>query len=160
MDQRLLMKDITAKAFLDRARHYCALSEQCEAGVRQKLISWGAASDAVELIVARLRADDYLNDERYARAYVESKVLHQHWGRQKVLYQLRLKHLSKEAIDASLASIDEKAYSDMLADEAAKKMRTLGEPSPDNQRRLLAFLASRGFTTDEVNRVLAENNFF
>ena len=61
----------SARALLDRARRYCALSEQCESGVRQKLISWGAASDVVPVIVDRLRSEDYLNDVRYARAFCE-----------------------------------------------------------------------------------------
>lgn len=155
MDQRQLLKNLTTRALLDKARHYCALSEQCEAGVRQKLIAWGATSDEVEPIIAKLRNDDYLNDFRYARAYVESKVLHQHWGRQKVLYQLRLKHLSKEAIAEGLSVVDDEVYLSLLAEEVEKKLKSLGgEPSPDNRRRLFSYLASRGFSSDEINHVI------
>lgn len=150
-----LLKTVTTRALLDRARHYCALSEQCETAVRQKLINWGATAEDIETVVASLRNDDYLNDMRYARAYAESKILQQHWGRQKVLYQLRLKHLPKEAIAESMKQVNEETYLAILSDEAEKKMRALGgEPTPDNRRRLLAFLASRGFTADEINRVI------
>ncbi len=83
------------KALLDRARRYCALAEQCESGVRQKLISWGAGFDDVDVIIGRLRSDDYLNDQRYACAYCHGKLIGQRWGRQKVLYQRRPKHISK-----------------------------------------------------------------
>ncbi len=143
-------------AMLDRARRYCALSEQCESGVRQKLIAWGAAPAEIEQIITRLRAEDYLNDKRYARAYVESKILQQHWGRQKVLYQLRLKHLSKESVAESMGLVDDETYFGILRDEAAKKLHTLGGGfTPDNQRRLTAFLVSRGFTLPEINRVIS-----
>ncbi len=149
------LKSVTTRALLDRARHYCALSEQCETSVRQKLINWGATPADIETIVASLRADDYLNDMRFARSYAESKILQQHWGRQKVLYQLRMKHLSKEAIAESMKLVSEETYYDILVTEAEKKLRSLGgEPTPDNQRRLMAFLASRGFTADEINRVI------
>ena len=152
-------KTMTLHALLDRARHYCALSEQCETSVRQKLIGWGAVSSEVEEVIASLRADDYLNDKRFACSYAESKIKQQHWGRQKVLYQLRLKRLSKEAVAAGMAVVDDDIYYDILAAEASKKLRLLGgEMTPDNQRRLLSFLASRGFTMEEINHVIKNNS--
>lgn len=146
------------QAMLDRARRYCAMSEQCESGVRQKLISWGAAAADVDPIVDALRAENYLDDHRYARAYCESKLLHQHWGRQKVLYQLRTKHLPKEAIDSGMAAVTDEAYMAMLAETAEHKLAELGSAAPDVQRRLTAFLASRGFTFDEIKKVLQNIN--
>lgn len=143
------------RALLDRARRFCALSEQCETSVRQKLIAWGAAVAEVEPIINSLRADDYLNDSRYACAYAESKILQQHWGRQKVLYQLRLKHLSKEAIAASMKMVDDDTYYGILREEADKKLRTLGdEQGADYYRRLYSFLTSRGYTMSEINHVI------
>jgi len=145
------------QALLDRARRYCALSEQCESGVRQKLIAWGAATTDIDPIVRQLRSDSYLDDERYARAYCESKLLHQSWSRQKVLYQLRLKRLPKEAIDNGMAAVDEEAYLDQLRATAAHKLQELGGPDdPDADRRLTTFLLGRGFTMDEINQ--ATNN--
>ena len=144
-----------ARALLDRARRYCALSEQCESGVRQKLISWGATSDEVPLIVDRLRNEDYLNDVRYARAYCEGKLLHQYWGRQKVLYHLRTKHLPKEAIEEGMAVVDDETYYSILNDETDKKLRLLGgEMTPEVRRKMVSFLASRGYSTSDINRVL------
>lgn len=148
----------TARALLDRARHYCALSEQCESGVRQKLISWGAASDEVEAIVARLRDDDYLNDVRYARVFGEGKLIGQRWGRQKVLYHMRTKHLSQEAIEAGMSVIDDETYFSILEEECAKKLHTLGdELTVDVRRRMYSFLSSRGYTVAEIARVIDMN---
>ena len=148
-----------AKALLDRARRYCALSEQCESGVRQKLITWGAVSSEVDAIVASLRADSYLDDFRYARSYCESKMLGQQWGRQKVVYQLRMKHLHKDAIDAALAAVDEGCYLDALRSAADTKLREMGlGPDPqlsfDEHRRPFSFLLSRGYTSTEINQVI------
>lgn len=144
-----------AHAMLDRARRYCALAEQCESGVRQKLIAWGADVADVDAIVQRLRADDYLNDVRYARAYCESKIVGQHWGRQKVVYQLRAKRLPKEAIEAGMQAVDDEVYRNVLAEEADKKLRQLGgEATPEVNRKLAAFLVSRGFTSSEVGAVV------
>ncbi len=139
------------KALLDRARRYCALAEQCESGVRQKLISWGAGFDDVDVIIGRLRSDDYLNDQRYACAYCHGKLIGQRWGRQKVLYQLRSKHISKEAIEEGMAQVDDDTYYGILNDEAAKKFRQLGgEMTLEVRRKMLSFLSSRGYSSSEI----------
>ena len=144
-----------ARALLDRARRYCALGEQCESGVRQKLISWGAASDEVTPIVERLRSEDYLNDHRYVRAFCESKLVQQRWGRQKVLYHLRAKHLPKEAIEEGMSVVDDETYFRIMADEMEKKLRTLGgELTPEVRRKMLSFLISRGYSASDISRML------
>lgn len=152
MNDRKKTTDPT-QAMLDRARRYCAMAEQCESNVRQKLIGWGASTADIDSIIDRLRDENYLDDERYARAYCESKMLHQHWGRQKVLYQLRLKHLPKDAIDSGMVAVADEAYMAMLAETAGRKLADLGgADAPDAVRRLTAFLASRGFSFEDINK--------
>ena len=149
-----MLKSETTRALLDRARRYCALSEQCESGVRQKLISWGAASGEVDAIIQSLRSDDYLNDLRFACAYCRGKLVGQRWGRQKVLYQLRAKHLAKDVIEEGMAQVDDETYYGIMRDEAAKKLRLLGgELTPDVRRRMLSFLASRGYSAAEIAHI-------
>lgn len=166
------MKLTKTTPLLDRARNFCALSEQCEDAVRQKLVTWGASPAESDDVVARLYDEHYLDDERYARAYCESKILHQHWGRQKVLYQLRLKHLPRAAVDSGMAAVSDEAYFAVLTDVAEKKLRELTSNSPlDNpsgesqgaashhlRQKLTAFLVTRGFLIGEINQVLT--NFF
>ena len=148
-------KHLTESALLDKARRYCAMAEQCESGVRQKLVTWGAGADEADAIVNRLRSEDYIDDARYARMYCESKMLQQGWGRQKVLYQLRLKHLPKEAIDSGMAVVDNERYMEMLAEVASKKLRDVGgDVTMEHQRKLMSFLGSRGFTIGEINQVI------
>ena len=141
----------TDKAFLEKARRYCAIAEQCESGVRQKLIGWGASPDTLAPIIEQLRAEGYLDDMRYARAYCESKVLRQHWGRMKVVYQLRAKHFSRETIDRAMEAIGDEEYRRMLHETALRKRVELGS-RPDAERRVAAFLASRGFSASEISQ--------
>ena len=146
------------KAQLERARCWCAAEERCESGVREKLVAWGASAADADDIVAALRKENYLDDARYARAYCESKMLRQHWGRQKVLYQLRLKRLPREAIGEGMAAVDEEQYMEMLRETAEKKILAVSGQqlavSGDVRRKVMAFLASRGFTMSEINEVL------
>ena len=157
------------KAQLERARRWCAAEERCESGVREKLAAWGTGRADADDIIASLVEEGYLDDVRYARDYCESKVLHQHWGRQKVCYQLRLKRLSREAIEEGMAAVDEERYMEMLREVAEKKWeaesgkRSVGsgesgvesrEWVTDVKRKVMAFLASRGFTMSEINETI------
>ena len=152
---------------LDRARRYCSLSEQCEDAVRQKLVTWGATPAESDQVTSILYKEGYIDDVRYARAYCESKILHQHWGRQKVLYQLRLKHLPRQAVDAGMAAVSDDDYRAALTTVAKKKYLELTQSSglaapqePDHVtiQKLMAFLASRGFTSDEIRQVTSNIN--
>jgi regulatory protein len=145
-------------ALLDRARRWCAMAEQCESGVRQKLVAWGADSVVADAVVGRLRDEGYIDDGRYARAYCESKMLGQGWGRQKVLYQLRLKRLPKEAIDSGLAAVNSERYDEMLHEVADRKRQELDcADDGERDRKLAAFLQSRGFTFSEINKIITNN---
>lgn len=144
-------------ALLGRARAYCAAAEQCVSAVEQKLRSWGADEASTEAVAARLVEEGYLDDRRYARAYCESKMLRSGWGRMKVLYQLRLKRLPREAVEAGMAAVDDEAYFAVLEETALKKRATLRDSDPAVRRRkLAAFLAQRGYSMDEINQILTK----
>ena len=101
--------------------------------------------------------EGYIDDERYARAYCESKIKNHQWGRQKVLYHLRLKHLSRTAVDSGMASVSEDDYREALHTAAEKKldeMRVESADDPEVRQKLTAFLISRGFTISEINQTL------
>ena len=150
--------DDATRAFLDRARRYCALAEQCEDAVRQKLVTWGATPTQSDEVVKKLYDEDYLDDFRYARAYCESKIRQQQWGRQKVLYQLRLKHLPRAAVDAGMAAVSDEEYLSILSQAGEKKLRELSTLSDDPfllRQKLTAFLVSRGFSLSEINQVIS-----
>ncbi|MBR1784672.1 MAG: RecX family transcriptional regulator [Bacteroidales bacterium] len=143
---------------LDRARRYCAAQEQCEHAVRQKLAAWGAEPGEAGLVVESLREEGYLDDVRYARAFCESKMLRGGWGRRRVEAALRAKRLSAEAIAEGLSAVDDDRYFETLTAEAAKKLRLLGGGSDAATRqRLSAFLASRGYTMEEIHQVITNN---
>lgn len=111
-------------------------------------------------VIAALYRENYIDDERYARAYCQSKVLHQHWGRQKVLYHLRLKHLPRKAVDAGMAAVSDDDYLAALTSVAEKKSLELRSHTEDPyllRQKLMAFLTSRGFTIDEIKQVFTNN---
>lgn len=147
--------DDNALALLGRARAYCAPAEQCTPEVRRKLRDWGADADTADMVVDRLCEEGYVDDVRFARAYCESKMLRSGWGRLKVMHQLALKGLPREAVNAGMEAVDDEAYMSTLEEAARKKAATIRESDPMVRRRkLTAFLAQRGYTMEEVDVTL------
>ncbi len=114
--------------------------------LRRKLHDWGASPGDADAIIARLKRERYLDNERYARAYCRDKLRFNGWGRIKIAFMLRGKGVEQEYIDAALAEIDEEQYVAILDDALAAKAKTLsGKPDEQLRASLLRFASSRGF---------------
>ena len=121
-----------------KAEAYCAAAERCEYDVRLKLKQWNSDAKTADEIVDFLYDHDFLNVERYCNAFVHDKLLFQGWGRIKIEYMLRAKHLPAAAIQSAMKTIDETDYSRVLARLA--------------QTKSFNTLLQRGFTADEIRQ--------
>ena len=92
---------------LERMSSRCAKSEQCEADVRRKLAEWEQDDAAADRIVERLRAEGFVDDERFCRAFVEDKWRFNRWGRTKIRMALRMKGMDGAPADEALAAVDD-----------------------------------------------------
>ncbi len=146
-------------SLLARAERYCANEEQCRTSVRKKLCDWGATPDSSTKIVNRLIDQGFIDERRYARAYVASKLRNQKWGRLKVIYQLRSKQVPPKFITEALAEIPDEEYRNILLDVARTKWDTYTPTEPIAKRRakLVTFLASRGYESPEIQAMIAAN---
>ena len=139
-------KPITPDNAYLRLTALCARCEQAEGDLRKKLRDWGINSSDSNTMIERLKAERYLDNERYARAYCRDKLRFNGWGRIKIAYMLKGKGIEREFIDAALADIDEEQYLAILNEALAAKAKTLGSKSEEQIRAsLLRFAASRGF---------------
>jgi len=75
------IKKITdEKVALTKAEHYCAYQERSQQEVRNKLYEWGLWTDTVENIISQLITGNFLNEERFAKAYTCGKFNQKAWG--------------------------------------------------------------------------------
>ncbi len=143
--------------FLSKAEQYCAQSEQCRSSVMDKLTRWGASHELSERIINYLVKNDYINERRFCQIYSESKMNLQKWGRIKIAYQLRAKRIDKRLIDEALTDLDPNRYHEVLLQLARQKMSTIKDDNPFARRnKLMAFLASHGFESDEIIKAFDE----
>ncbi|WP_028664487.1 regulatory protein RecX [Runella zeae] len=146
------------KQVLTKAASFCAYQERTLKEVRQRLREWDLPDEEAEPIIQELIAQNYLNEERFARAFAGGKFRVKKWGRLKIRQEMKLKGLANDLIQKSLLEIDGDAYEETLKELLSKKVQSLkGEPSQIKQK-LLRFALSRGFESDIVWEVLKEIN--
>jgi regulatory protein len=157
MDQPKPHKIIDEKEAQSKAEHYCAYQERSQQEVRDKLYEWGQYPSAVENIISRLIEGNFLNEQRFAKAYAIGKFRQKGWGKIKIKQGLKLKKVSEPLIKKALNSIDGDEYWQMLNTIIQKKQPLVKEKDPFKRRyKLYQYAMSRGFESDLIQEALGE----
>jgi recX family len=142
---------------MKRAASFCAESERNVAEVERKLRKWGVDDDDIDSIIDRLKSDDFLNEERYCRAYINDRFRLNHWGKVKIRYELGKRDVDRQYIDAALADIYDDEYIEVLKEVVEAKRRTLKETDTYSaSAKILRYALTRGFESDIVSKILKD----
>jgi len=159
MDSPKKTKITDPKVALTKAEHYCAYQERSQQEVRDKLYEWGLWPDAVESIISELIGGNYLNEERFAKAYTQGKFKQKGWGRIKIKQGLKFKKVPEVLIKKALMTIDGDSYLQMLESILLKKSRTIAEKDPFKRNyKLQQYALSRGYENDIIADVLKSSD--
>lgn len=159
MDAPKKIKITDEKVGLAKAEHYCAYQERSQQEVRDKLYEWGLYTNAVENIITQLIEANFLNEERFAKAYVRGKFNQKNWGRIKIKQGLKIKNVSPVLIKKALLSIDLNDYMTTLTRILEKKANTLVESNAYKRSyKLQQYALSRGFEPELAMEVLKNSD--
>ena len=140
---------------LQKMQRYCAFQERCHSEVRQKLIEISARGDTLEEIIAELIADNYLNEERFARAYARGKFRTKSWGRNRIKQELQMRRVSDYCIRKGLEEIEEEDYLATLEKVIAKKLEELrGEDHFTAQQKTAQYAMRKGYESELIWRTI------
>ncbi len=138
-------KPVDTKVFLERAARYCAGAEHCVADVEQLLARLGANDVQIDEVIGILQKQQYLDEQRYCRAFVHDKVAFQAWGRMKIIMGLRAKHLPEQEIQQALEDMDETVY-------ASNIRKAIQSKRGQDKQKIIRFMLQRGYTFDDLRR--------
>lgn len=134
---------------------FCAYQERTQQQVRDKLFSLGLKPDDVEDIISYLITENYINEERFAKAFAGGRFRIKRWGRNKIKIALKQHGLSGYCIAKGMEEIDDVAYLKALQALAEKKRNLIkGKDNFKKIHRIAAFLIGKGFEADLVWDVL------
>lgn len=133
----------------------CARKEYCRSEMQMKLRQHGATADEAEAAVERLEREGFIDDLRYARAFVSDKFRFEHWGRVKMRYALLRKGVSDCDIDEAFTAIAEADYRQaLLSFVKSRRSTTDAERSFMEQQRVARAAIQRGYEPQLVFEVL------
>ena len=133
----------------------CAQAEHCEQEMRDKMKRWEIDESVQNQVIGRLTKERYIDNERYARAFVKDKIRYNKWGRRKVQQALWLKRIDEEIQQRVLDEIDEKEYLNVLRPLLKQKRKSIKAQSDyELNQKLVRFALGRGFTFDIIRQCL------
>lgn len=148
-------KEVTPEKALIRLEELCVRAERCEAEVRTKLFAWRISQRDADAIVESLISRRFVDDSRYAAAFVRDKYRFSRWGRRRITMALRQKNIDSDTIDEALEQIDEDEYNEILIHLIKAKSRTMEHPlSYEDRNRLYRFGITRGFEPQLVAKAV------
>ncbi len=143
------------EAALIRLEELCVRSEQCTAECRKRLANWKIAPDDAESIINSLRSRRFIDDARYAAAFVRDKYRFARWGRRRIVLELKRKRISDDIIEDALTEIDADEYSEILRRLLATKRAHMERPlSYEDRSALYRYALMRGYESSLIAKVL------
>ncbi|MGN0002169.1 MAG: regulatory protein RecX [Sphingobacterium composti] len=130
---------------------YCAYQERAQQEVRDKLYEWGLHEVDVENIIATLIEDNFLNEERFAKAFARGKFRLKDWGKIKIIQHLKAKRISAPLIKIALQEIDYEEYLTKIDILIAKRgISNSKNLSYEDKGKIVRYLQSKGYESDLI----------
>ena len=150
-----MKKEMTEQEAYLQLATLCAQAEHCEQEMRDKMKRWEIDETVQNRIIDRLVKERYIDNERYARAFVKDKIRYNKWGRRKVQQALWMKRIDNDIQQRVLDEIDDKEYLDMLRPLLKQKRKsTKAANDYELNQKLVRFALGRGFTFDIIRQCL------
>lgn len=151
---------------LERLQMLCCRCEYSTGQVRKKLKLWDARErragrtgflpDEIDEAVGTLVRGRFVDDVRFAAAYVRDKARFAKWGPAKISYNLRMLGVDDAIIKSALGDNDDLYSSNMLEDILRKKWNTFkkDEPVHSKKMKLVRFALGRGFNYEQIMDII------
>ncbi len=137
-----------------------ARAEKSSGDARRLMDRWGIERGAQEQILEQLQRDRFIDDERFAAAYIREKINLSGWGRFKIQRQLQQKGISREIIEEQLSLIDTQKMDERLGEMIQRRARSVKYKDKYQLRdKLIRYGASLGYdfssVSEAVNRAIS-----
>ncbi len=138
---------------LKKMLHYCDYQDRCKKEILTKLNTFELDDSDKDFIVEFLQNEGFINDERYCRSYVKSKLNLKKWGVNKIKLSLITKGIDRDIIDEVLSEIDKDSYKEELIN--LLKNKKINEPDPYKRKaKLIRYAVGKGYSISEVMEVI------
>lgn len=151
-------KTYTLEEAKRRLEAYCAYQDRCHKDVTQKLRDMRMIPQAIDTVIGHLIEHNFLNEERFAKAFARGKFRQKHWGKLRITRELKIRGISSYVLKIALLEIDEEEYMEVFDTLSQKRFNQLSaEKDIYRKRKKLAdYLTYRGWEGELVYEKVKE----
>jgi len=143
--KKLKTQDTKDKLY-DKSLHFLSYRPRSEREIKNYFKKKGADEKTIDKLVRKLKSQDLIDDIAFAKWWVEQRSRFRPKGRRVLCWELMQKGINKEIIESALFSKKE---------ELALAKKAIGKRKIE-RKKLIAFLARRGFDWETIKLALAE----
>jgi len=144
------------KSSLSKTMALCSRREYCPEDIRLKLESWGVSEDDAGRVIMILIKENFLNERRYAEAFVKDKFNYNKWGKVKIAAHLKMKKVPAGIVSSALECIDDELYRRILNELIVSHRRSVKAKNQyDLKGKLLRYGLSKGFESQLLYDIIA-----
>ncbi len=141
----------SADEALSSLMRQCARTEKSSGDAMRLMVRWGVEQQQRGEVLERLIAERFIDDRRFAAAYVREKMNLSGWGARKIAASLKAKGVANAIIEESLAALDSEQLADRLQDKIQRKARTTKyKDQYDLKGKLIRYGLSLGYDYEMV----------
>lgn len=143
------------KEALSWAAAYCSRSEHCRSEVIEHLERYELSAEEQSRLLKRLEEEGYLDELRYARAFVSDQFRFHQWGRLKIRQGLQLRKISDAVIGEAMTVISESDYVETLTRLLQAKMKHISAGNTyEMAAKLMRFAYGKGYEIETVRKCI------
>lgn len=146
----------TSDTIFNRLAWLCSRREYCSSGIMDLLRRKGVEGKEAAAVLERLRAERYVDDARYARAFARDKAHLAGWGSRKIAYALASKGIPAKTVKEALSEVEDGESTRRMEEVIRGKWRSVKAATPQERRvKVLRFALSRGYDYAAVMKVVS-----
>tara|TARA_B100001769_G_scaffold251310_1_gene224857 strand:+ start:1136 stop:1603 length:468 start_codon:yes stop_codon:yes gene_type:complete len=146
------------KVILEKMRSYCMYQERCIKEVKKKLTRLQVIPKTKSKVINHLIDNDYLNEVRFTKSFIQGKLRIKKWGKIKLNYELRIKGVKKFIIDEEINKISKDDYYDYFNEFSNNKIKILKGSKDQKKRSFINYFTYRGWENNLIYEKLNEIN--
>ena len=151
----VIKKELTGLQAYQKLTDLCARSEHCQQEMLEKMRQWGVSEEEQAEVMQRLVEERYVDDERFACAFIYDKIRYSKWGRRKVEQALWMKRIDEHISKPLLDEVDDEEYLKILRPMLKQKRKGIRAKSEyEATMKLIKYALSRGFTMDIIKQCI------
>jgi regulatory protein len=147
----------SAEEILQKLEYYCSYQERCHIEVQEKLRQFTLSENEKNQIIVQLIEHNFLNEERFARCFARGKFRIKHWGKNRIVNELKQRQISAPNIKCGLTEISDEDYHDTFDKLAQRHWETIKETNVQKKKKKFCdYLLRKGWESNLVYDRLKE----